>query len=187
MKNLILVLAMILFSGCVTARELKSTPSLGKEELLSWPHYPHFHPKPHKVHRARKPSPLHPAGRHHPVPFHPPPEVTKCLSDGQDARRCLVDIFRASVTRKTAIGPDCCAAIRKMNKDCEKTVFGSFHNPLVHTYVKLHCSNKAVSSPAGAPSGAVSSPAAAPSRAVSSPAAAPSRAVSSPAAAPSPA
>ncbi|KAG2273719.1 hypothetical protein Bca52824_056274 [Brassica carinata] len=36
--------------------------------------------------------------------------------------------------RKAAIGSECCAAIKKMNKDCEKTVFGSFHDPFLTGY-----------------------------------------------------
>lgn len=141
---------MILFTSFltskVTARELESTPSLRNEEL-QW----HL-PKPHwPFHRAGKALPPLPAGDFYPIPFHPPPVVAKCLSDCKDVKTCFADIAKAFFTHKAAIGSDCCASIKKMNEDCEKTVFGSFHNPFFNSYVKLHCSNMAGSS-ASAPS-----------------------------------
>lgn len=142
---------MILFTCCVTsqvtARNLESIPSLRNEEL--------------QHHVIRKPLwpftglgkavPPLPAGHFHPTPFHPPPEVAKCLSDCKEVKSCFADIAKAFFTYKVAIGWDCCAAIEKLDEDCEKTVFGSFHNPFFNCFVKLHCSNKAGSSPAPSP------------------------------------
>lgn len=159
MKNLAILVAIILFSSFVssqvTAKAVESIPSLGNEELLWW-HYhhfnPYFHPKPHWPFPASgKALPPLPAGykNHpfHPYPFHPPPVVTKCLSDCKDVRTCLADIFKAFITRKPAIRLDCCASIQKMDEDCDKTVFGAFHNPFFDCMVKLHCSTKAGPTP----------------------------------------
>ncbi|AED92415.1 unnamed protein product [Arabidopsis thaliana] len=154
MKNLaILVVAMILFSSCVTsqvtAKNVDSFP-LRTEELEWWhynPFYPHFYPKPHwPFPTTGKALPPIPAG-FHPIPFHPPPVVTKCLADCKDVKTCLADIAKAFFTRKPAIGLDCCASIQKMDEDCDKTVFGAYHNPFFDCVVKLHCSTKAKSTP----------------------------------------
>ncbi|CAH2072529.1 unnamed protein product [Thlaspi arvense] len=155
MKNVVaLVLAMILFSSCVTtkvtARELESTSSLRNEELQTWHHYPRFHPRPH--------WPFHVPGKAFPpLPAHPvlPPVVTQCLSDSKNVRTCFEDISKTFFTRKAAIGSECCGAIEKMNEDCETTVFGSFHNPFFNCFVKLHCSTKVGSSTSPAPSPAL--------------------------------
>lgn len=155
MKNLaILVVAMILFTSCVTsqvtAKNVDSFP-LRTEELEWWHYhhyfYPHYHPKPHwpfpTTGKALPPIPA----RFHPIPFHPPPVVTKCLADCKDVRTCVADIAIAFFTRKPAIGLDCCASIQKMDEDCDKTVFGAYHNPFFDCLVKLHCSTKAKSTP----------------------------------------
>ncbi|EOA19649.1 hypothetical protein CARUB_v10003092mg [Capsella rubella] len=145
MKTSTILVAMILFTCCVTsqvaARVLESTPSLRDEKLQWWYHKPRF-PFP-ALGRAFPPLP---AGH-----FHPPPEVAKCLSDCKEVKTCFADITKAFVTHKPAIGSDCCAAIVKMKGDCEKTVFGSFHSRFFNGLVKRHCSNKVVSS-APAPS-----------------------------------
>ncbi|EOA22835.1 hypothetical protein CARUB_v10003559mg [Capsella rubella] len=157
MKNLAILIAMILFSSsCVTClvigqQDFESNPSLGTEELQWWHYhhfYPYYHPKPHWPFPATggKALPPLPAG-FHPIPFHPPPVVTKCLSDCKDVRTCFADIVKAFFTRKPAIGLDCCASIKKMDDDCQKTVFGAFHNPFFDCLVKLHCSTKAASTP----------------------------------------
>ncbi|ESQ41724.1 hypothetical protein EUTSA_v10014860mg [Eutrema salsugineum] len=161
MKNLAIIVAMVLVSCCVTsqvtARDLESMRS----EKLEWWHYhyyPYFHPKPYWPHPkpywplpgAGKALPPLPAGNNHhfhPIPFHPPPEVTKCLSDCKEVHTCFADIVKAFHTRKPVIGSECCASIQKMNGDCEKTIFGSFHNPFFNCFVKLHCSTKAGSTP----------------------------------------
>ncbi|KAF8102999.1 hypothetical protein N665_0189s0049 [Sinapis alba] len=144
MKNITLILAMILFSNCVTSKvtlsELKSSTN---EELHSL-----FHPKKNwPFHVPRKTFPRIPAGHFRPNPFHPQPEVIKCLSGKKKVRTCFYDL----VTRKADIGSECCAVIKKMKEDCEKTVVGSFHNPIWTGYVKLHCSN-VVGSASPAPS-----------------------------------
>lgn len=150
MKTPTILVAMILFTCCVksqvTARILESTPSLRKEELHWWFHKPRFQSP-----GAGKALPSLPAGHFHPIPFNPPPEVAKCLSDCKEVKTCFADINKAFVTRKPAIGSDCCAAIEKMKDDCEMTVFGDFHNHFFNGLVKRHCSNKAGSSPAPSP------------------------------------
>ncbi|KAG2300309.1 hypothetical protein Bca52824_036781 [Brassica carinata] len=136
MKNVTLVFAIILFLSCVTSKvtatELESSTN---QELFLSRHLPRFHPKPHWPFRGPRP-----AGHFRPTPFHLPQEVTRCLSDKEEVGTCFDDIAETFITRKAAIGSECCAAIMKMNKDCEKTVFGSFHNPFLTGYVKLHCS-----------------------------------------------
>ncbi|CAG7911051.1 unnamed protein product, partial [Brassica rapa] len=134
-----LVLAMILFLSCVTSKvtatELESSTN---QELFRSRHVPRFHPKPHWPFRGS--GKAFPAGHFRPTPFHLPQEVTRCLSDKKEVGTCFDDITETFFTRKAAIGSECCAAIKKMNKDCEKTVFGSFHDPFLTGYVKLHCS-----------------------------------------------
>ncbi|CAE6106073.1 unnamed protein product [Arabidopsis arenosa] len=150
MKTLTILVAMILLTCCVTsqisARFWESTPSLRNEELQWWYHKPRF-PSP----SAGKALPPLPAGYFHPVPFNPPPEVAKCLSDCKEVKTCFADIRKTYFTRKPAIGSNCCDAIEKMKDDCEKTVFGSFHNRFFNGLVKRHCSNKVGSSPAPSP------------------------------------
>ncbi|KFK25944.1 membrane lipoprotein [Arabis alpina] len=161
MKNLAIFVAMVLFLSCVTsqvtAKDLEDSVSpLGNEKLAWWhyhyyPHYyPYFHPKPHWPfpRNTGKAFPPLPAGHNfHPIPFHPPPVVAKCLSDCKDVRTCLLDIAKAFHTGKATIGTNCCASIQKMNDDCEKTVFGAYHNIFFNCYVKLACSSKGGSTP----------------------------------------
>lgn len=157
MKNLAVLVAMILISCCVTsqvtAKDLESIPSLLNEKLEWWHYhyYPYYHPKPYwPFPAAGKALPPLPAGSNHhfhPIPFHPPPVVTKCLSDCKEVRTCLADIAMAFFTRKPVIGNECCASIAKMNEDCEKTIFGAYHNPFFNCLVKLYCSTKAGSTP----------------------------------------
>ncbi|CAH2072528.1 unnamed protein product [Thlaspi arvense] len=160
MKNLAVLVAMVLFSCCVTsqvtARDLESMPSLRNKKLEWWhyhyyPYYPYFHPKPHwPLPFAGKALPPLPAGYNHhfhPIPFHPPEVVTKCLSDCKEVETCFADIAKAFFTRKPVIGSECCASILKMNDDCEKTIFGAYHSPFFNCFVKLHCSTKAGSTP----------------------------------------
>ncbi|XP_013658230.2 uncharacterized protein LOC106362954 [Brassica napus] len=139
MKNVTLVLAMILFLSCVTSKvtatELESSTN---QELFLSRHLPRFHPKQHWPFRGS--GKAFPAGHFPLTPFHLPQVVTRCLNDKKEAGTCFNDIAETFFTRKAAIGSECCAAIKKMNKDCEKTVFGSFHDPFLTGYVKLHCS-----------------------------------------------
>lgn len=146
MKNLAFLVAMILLSSCATAKYLEPIPSLGTEEIQWW--HPYSYPsKPcWPLPATGKALPPLPAG-FHPIPFHPPPVVTKCLADCKDVRTCVASIAKAFFTRKPAIGLDCCASIQKMDDDCQKTVFGAYHNPFFDCLVKLHCSNKAGSTP----------------------------------------
>ncbi|KAJ4882621.1 Prolamin_like domain-containing protein [Raphanus sativus] len=181
MKNVTLVLAVILFLSCVisgvTATELES--STNQELFLSRHVLPRFHPKPHWPFSGDR-------------RVFPPQEVTRCLSDKKEVGTCFDDIAKTFFTRKAAIGSECCAVIKKMNKDCEKTVFGSFHNPFFAGYVKLHCST-VVGSTSLAPSHAplpapLHAPSQAPSPALSqAPSPALSQAPSPPSQAPSPA
>ncbi|KAG2311703.1 hypothetical protein Bca4012_026156 [Brassica carinata] len=158
MKNLAILVAIILVScyltSIVTASDLESMPSFRNEKLEWWHYhsYPYFHPKPPHWPfpcAAGKAFPPLPAGYNHfhPVPFHPPPVVTKCLSDCKDVKTCMADIRKAFFTRKPAIGSECCASIQKMDVDCDKTVFGAYHNPFFDCFVKLHCATKAGSTP----------------------------------------
>ncbi|KAG2273717.1 hypothetical protein Bca52824_056272 [Brassica carinata] len=137
MKNVTLVLAMILFIRCVTSKvtatELESSTN---QELFLSRHLPRFHPKPHWPFRGS--GKAFPAGHFRPTPFHLPQEVTRCLS-AKEVGTCFDDIVETFFTRKAVIGSNV-APIKKMNKDCEKTVFGSFHDPFLTGYVKLHCS-----------------------------------------------
>uniref|UniRef100_A0A0D3EET7 Prolamin-like domain-containing protein n=1 Tax=Brassica oleracea var. oleracea TaxID=109376 RepID=A0A0D3EET7_BRAOL len=137
MKNVTLVLAMILFLSCVTSKvtatELESSTN---QELFLSRHLPRFHPKQHWPFRGS--GKAFPAGHFRLTPFHLPQEVTRCLNDKKEVGTCFNDIAETFFTRKAAIGSECCAAIKKMNKDCEKTVFGSFHDPFLTGYVKLH-------------------------------------------------
>ncbi|CAN6872625.1 unnamed protein product [Brassica oleracea] len=139
MKNVTLVLAMILFIRCVTSKvtatELESSTN---QVLFLSRHLPRFHPKPHWQFRGS--GKAFPAGHFRPTPFHLPQEVTRCLSAKKEVGTCFDDIVETFFTRNAVIGSECCAAIKKMNKDCEKTVFGSFHDPFLTGYVKLHCS-----------------------------------------------
>ncbi|KAL0647686.1 hypothetical protein Bca4012_045977 [Brassica carinata] len=145
MRNIIiLVLAMILFSN---SGELESSTN---QELLQSRHYPRFSPKPHWPFRgSRKAFPPLPSGHFQPTPFHPPPEVIKCLSAKDEVRKCFDDI--AFFTKKAATGSECCAAIQKRKEDCKKTIFGYFHKPFWTGYFKLHCSS-VVGSTSPAPS-----------------------------------
>ncbi|CAF1781531.1 unnamed protein product [Brassica oleracea] len=129
MKNLAVLIAMIILSCCVTsqvtASDLLSNPSLRCEKLEWWHchYYPYYHPKPHWPfpRSARKGFPPLPAGYNphfHPIPFHPQLVVTKCLSD-----------------------------CKKMDRNCDKTIFGAYHNHFFDWVVKLHCSTKAGSTP----------------------------------------
>ncbi|CAN8324426.1 unnamed protein product [Cochlearia groenlandica] len=155
MKNLAILATMIFFLSCVTSSvSLESSPSLGDEKIPWWNHHRHFFPRPHhKPYHIRgrgRALPPAPASDSHHVSFHPPQVVTECLSDCKDVRTCFDDIAKAFFTRKAAIGSDCCDSIKKMNGDCEKTVFGSFHNPFFNSYVKLHCSIKDALAPSPA-------------------------------------
>ncbi|CAN8300268.1 unnamed protein product [Cochlearia groenlandica] len=155
MKNLTLLVATILISCFLTsqvkARDLNSIPSLNDEKLAWWHYhyYPFYHPKPHwPFPVAGKAFPPIPSTTpFHPIQFQPPPEVTKCLSDCKDVRTCFQNIAKAFFTRKPVLGTECCASIQKMDGDCEKTVFGAYHNPFFNCFVKLHCSAKAGSTP----------------------------------------
>ncbi|CAH8334551.1 unnamed protein product [Eruca vesicaria subsp. sativa] len=117
MKNIILVLAMmIFFSSCVvTASEVESSTT--NEELFrsGWFH-PSFHPKPYVNPRKVFPG------------------IIRCLSDKEEVSACFDYIVRSFYT-----GAECCEAINKMTQDCE-TVFGSFRNSFYTDFVKLHCS-----------------------------------------------
>ncbi|CAN7140885.1 hypothetical protein BRARA_J01814 [Brassica rapa] len=158
MKNLAVLVAMILFScfvtSQVTASDLLPNPSLRSEKLEWWHYhyYPYYHPKPHWAfpRSAGKAFPPLPAGYNpyfHPIPFHLPMVVTKCLSDCKEVKTCLADIAKAFYTRKPLIGTECCASILNMDRDCDKTIFGAYHNPFFDWAVKLHCSTKAGSTP----------------------------------------
>ncbi|CAN8236131.1 unnamed protein product [Cochlearia groenlandica] len=139
MTNFTILVTMILFFTCVTSQDTSRDFESSK---LQWRHHPrHFFPRP--LHRGKALSPAPASDNHH---FHPSPVVTKCLSDCRDVKTCFDDIAKAFFTRKAAIGSECCASIQKMNEDCEKTIFGSFHNPFFNGYVKLHCSTKAIAS-----------------------------------------
>ncbi|CAH8350091.1 unnamed protein product [Eruca vesicaria subsp. sativa] len=160
MKNLAVLVAVIFFSCCVTsqvtASDLLSDQSLHSEKFWNHPFYPYYHPKPHWPfpRAAGKAFPSISTGYNypfHPIPFHPPPVVIKCLSDCKEVRTCLVDIAKAFYTRKPLIGTECCASIQKMDRDCDKTIFGAYHNPFFDYVVKLHCATKA-GSIASAPS-----------------------------------
>lgn len=118
MKNLALVVAMILFSSCVTSQLLDATD----DEDLQWWNSPY--------------SPLSATNGHH--HFKPSPELAKCFSDHKKVTKCLNKVF----TKKSTIGSessDCCAVIKTLYEDCEKTDFGSFRNPFFNYYVKQHC------------------------------------------------
>ncbi|CAN7037912.1 hypothetical protein BRARA_B00707 [Brassica rapa] len=159
MKNLTMLVAIILFScyvtSQVTASDMESMPSLRSEKLEWWHYhsYPYFHPKPPQWTfpcAGGKAFPPLPAGYNHPfhpVPFHPPPVVAKCLSDCKDVKTCMADIQKAFFTHKPVIGSECCASIQKMDVDCDKTVFGAYHNPFFDYFVKLHCATKSGSTP----------------------------------------
>ncbi|KAL0735684.1 hypothetical protein Bca4012_011894 [Brassica carinata] len=158
MKNLAVLVAIILFSCCVTsqvtASDLLSNPSLRSEKLEWWHYhyYPYYHRKPHWPFpgAAGKAFPPLPAGYNHPfhpIPFHPPPVVAKCLSDCKEVKTCLADIRKAFFTRKPVTGTECCASILKMDEDCDKTIFGAYHSPFFDWFVKFHCSTKAGSTP----------------------------------------
>lgn len=124
MKNLIFVVAMILLSSCVTSQFLDPTD----DEELQWSDYPH--------------TPFSAILKHSPNR-----QLNKCFSNYKKVTRCFIKAF----TRNPTIGSTCCAAIVKLNKNCENTVFESFRNPFVSNYVNQHCSSQGGSTP-GAPS-----------------------------------
>ncbi|VVB14899.1 unnamed protein product [Arabis nemorensis] len=72
-------------------------------------------------------------------------QLNKCFSNYKKVTRCFIKAF----TRKPTIDSECCLAIKKLNKNCENTVFASFRNPFVSNYVKEHCQG---GSTPGAPS-----------------------------------
>ncbi|CAF1781564.1 unnamed protein product, partial [Brassica napus] len=103
------VLKLYVTSKLVIAGELESSTN---QELLQSRHYPRFPPKPHWPFRgSRKAFPPLPSGHFQPTPFHPPPEVIKCLSAKDEVRKCFDDI--AFFNKKAATGSECCAAIQK--------------------------------------------------------------------------
>ncbi|XP_018444786.2 uncharacterized protein LOC108816717 [Raphanus sativus] len=110
MKNVTLILAMILFSSCVTSKVTAGELESSTNEEPNW-----------FVRAPRIVLPRIPAGDFPPISFHSPPEVTKCLSGKHEIRTCLHDL-----ARKADIGSECCAAIKKMKEDCYETAVNRF-------------------------------------------------------------
>ncbi|ESQ41723.1 hypothetical protein EUTSA_v10015780mg [Eutrema salsugineum] len=77
-------------------------------------------------------SPLSTINGHH---FRPSPELANAF---------LITRNKPTIGSESS---DCCAAIKTLYKDCEKTVFGSFRNPFFNYYVKQHCSTQGGSTP----------------------------------------
>lgn len=130
MKNVTLILAMILFSSCVTSKVTAGELESSTNEEPNW-----------FVRAPRIVLPRIPAGDFPPISFHSPPEVTKCLSGKHEIRTCLHDL-----ARKADIGSECCAAIKKMKEDCKNTVYGSYNKPFWAGYFRLHCTTDVVGS-----------------------------------------
>ncbi|VVB14900.1 unnamed protein product [Arabis nemorensis] len=126
MKTVTLVFAIILLSSCVTSQFLEPTDY----EDLQWWNSPDM--------------PLSNTKGHH---FRPSSELAICFYDHKKVTKCLTQAFKS----KPTIGSEscnCCAAIKTLNEDCEKTAFGSFRNPFFNYYVKKHCYTQGGSTPA---------------------------------------
>uniref|UniRef100_A0A0D3B1M3 Prolamin-like domain-containing protein n=1 Tax=Brassica oleracea var. oleracea TaxID=109376 RepID=A0A0D3B1M3_BRAOL len=120
MKNLTIVVAIILFSSCVTSQFIDPTD----DEELQWSGY------------AQAPSATH---KHSPNQ-----QLKECFSSYKMVTKCLMK----TLTKKTTVGCECCATIKTLDESCKHTVFRSFQNPFVDNYVENHCSNYDAPTPA---------------------------------------
>ncbi|KAJ4872538.1 putative membrane lipoprotein [Raphanus sativus] len=122
MKNFTLFVAIVFFSSCVTSQFLDPIDN----EELQWSGY------------AKAPSAIH---KHI-----PDQELKKCFSSYNKVTKCLMK----TLTKKETTDSECCTTVKELNESCKHTVYKSFRNPFVNSYVKKHCSSHDATAPSPA-------------------------------------